>query len=219
MPDIFVEKQIAFAEMKNVLTEIRVTMDKPAQMYTTEGIIRKLEDRTANIYPESNTEKQSEESEKERSGGMDMTKSKSNKFLTGVQEGPGTEGLKRMGDIPTWLWTPKWMRDMNTPFRKHIESQAGSVNFNIHTQTSFTGEAESLAPCREHTSFISTLGRKMAISQRISSTQSIFSDFRTTKSEINNEKSTSLVIAIMGTLVLLRFHLQVLAVGTWPSNV
>lgn len=127
-PDIFVEKQIAFAEMKNILPVIRVTMDTSAQMYTTEEIISKLEDRTAYIYPECNTEKQRGENKKERSEDIDTTKSKSNKFLTGVQEGPGREGLERMVIYQPWLWIPKLMRDMDAHPWKHIESQAGSVN-------------------------------------------------------------------------------------------
>ena len=59
----------------------------------------------------------------------------------------------------------------------------------------------------------------MAIKQRISNTQSIFSDLSMMKLEINNKESTSLMTTMMGTLALLIFHLQVLAVGTWPPNV
>lgn len=71
-------------------------MDTTAQMYTPEEIIRKLEDRTAYSYLESNTEKQC--GENKRSEDMDTTKSKSHKFLTNVHEGSGREGLGRMGD-------------------------------------------------------------------------------------------------------------------------
>lgn len=50
-------------------------MDTTAQMYTTEEIIRKLEDSTAYIYPESNTEKQC--GGNKRPEDMDTTESKS----------------------------------------------------------------------------------------------------------------------------------------------
>ena len=59
----------------------------------------------------------------------------------------------------------------------------------------------------------------MAISQRISGTESIFSDFKTMKLEINNKESRPLMTAVRETLVLLMFYIKVLTVGTWPSDV
>lgn len=66
-------------------------------MYTTEEIIRKLEHGIACIYPECNTEKQHGENIKERSGDVETKMSKSNIYLTGVQERAEWEGLERVG--------------------------------------------------------------------------------------------------------------------------